>query len=133
MEQFEDARLLFEQLADEFESELEDVFHLTTEISFSTAFSGKFDVSEMRRIFDNLISNIRKYAEPTEPVELSIFKMGGDLVIRQSNITKKDKQPSESYKMGLHSIRRIAQNYGGTVEVHDADGKFEIMITLSNI
>lgn len=37
------------------------------------------------------------------------------------------------YKMGLYSIRRIAQNYGGTVEIHDENGKFEILITLSNI
>ncbi len=130
-EQFEDARLLFEQLADEFESELEDDFNPMTDFAFVTAFSGSFDVGELRRIFDNLISNIRKYAEPTEVVELAISKTEGNIVIRQSNRTKTDMQPSESYKMGLHSIRRIAQNYGGTAEVHDTDGKFEIIITLS--
>jgi signal transduction histidine kinase len=133
LELFEDARLLFIQLADEFESELEDAFQTMIELSSLIAFSGRFDVGEMRRIFDNLISNIRKYAEPTEAVWLVLSKTENGVLIRQSNIIKKDNQPWESYKMGLHSIRRIAQNYGGTVEVHDTDGKFEIMITLSNI
>ena len=130
---FEDARLLFEQLADEFEAELDDGFAPMTELSYVGAFSGNFDVGEMRRIFDNLISNVKKYAEPSEPVELIISKKDEGIVIRQSNRIAKDKQPSESYKMGLYSIRCIAQNYGGTVEVRDENGKYEIMITLSNI
>ena len=133
LEQFEDARLLFEQLADEFESELEDAFQLKIELSALTAFGGIFDVGEIRRIFDNLISNIRKYAEPTSPVELAVYKTESGIVIRQNNEIKEDKQSSESYKMGIHSIRRIAQNYGGMVGVSENDGKFEIIITLSNI
>ena len=133
VERFEDARLLFEQLADEFESELEDSFRVRVELSFAGAFSGGFDVGELQRIFDNLVSNIRKYAEPTDTVELSVSRTDGGLVIRQRNATARERQPSESYKMGLYSIRRIAQNYGGAVEVHDADGRFEITITLSNI
>ncbi len=133
VEHFEDARLLFEQLADEFESELEDKFRTLIDLSFVAAFSGNFDVGELRRILDNLVSNIRKYADPTETVALSILKTDCGIVIRQNNTTAKDKQPLESYKMGLNSIRRIVQNYAGAVEVHDGNGKFEITITLSNI
>ena len=130
---FEDARLLFEQLAAEFEGELEDDFALLTAFSYARAFSGNFDVEELRRIFDNLISNVKKYAEPSASVELSISQKDGGIVIRQSNRIANNKPPSESYKMGLYSIRRIAQNYGGTVEAHDENGTFEIIITLSNI
>ena len=130
---FEDARLLFEQLAAEFEGELEDDFALLTAFSYAGAFSGNFDVEELRRIFDNLISNVKKYAEPSASVELSISQKDGGIVIRQSNRIANNKPPSESYKMGLYSIRRIAQNYGGTVETHDENGTFEIIITLSNI
>ena len=135
---FEDARLLFEQLADEFEAELEDAFVPVTELTYVGAFSGNFDVGELRRIFDNLISNIQKYADPSEPVELAISQKEGGIVIRQSNRIAKESQPlagqpADSHKMGLYSIRRIAQNYGGTVEVHDENGKFTIVITLSDI
>ncbi len=133
VEHFEDARLLFEQIADEFEGELEDKFNTSMELIFVTAFSGNFDVGELRRIFDNLVSNVRKYADPKEAVALSISKTDCGIVIRQSNGVSKDNQPSESYKMGLNSIRRTAQSYGGTVEVHNENGKFEITVTLSNI
>lgn len=133
LERFDDARLLFEQLAGEFEEELEDSFRLSVSLPSTSAFPGSFDVGEMRRIFDNLISNIQKYAEPAEAVELSVSKTAGGIVIRQSNAIKKDDMPRESYKMGLYSIRRIAQNYGGGVEVCEADGTFEIIITLSQI
>lgn len=132
-EYFEDARLLFEQLADEFEGELEADFSQVTVFSYVGGFSGNFDVGELRRVFDNLISNVKKYAEPSAPVELTISKKDEGIVIRQSNRIAKDRQQSESYKMGLYSIRRIAQNYGGTVEVYDENGKYEIIITLSNI
>ena len=130
---FEDARLLFEQLADEFESELEDRFQISSELSFVTAFSGNFDVGDLRRIFDNIISNIKKYAEPAEIVELVISKTDSGVAIRQMNSIIKNKKSTESYKMGLYSVRRIAQNYGGTVEVRDENEKYEILITLSNI
>lgn len=132
VELFEDSRLLFEQLADEFEDELEE-FNVSVTLPSASAFSGNFDVNELKRIFDNLISNIQKYADPTEDVKLVISKSEKDIVIRQSNAIRKDKHTVESYKMGLNSIRRIAQNYGGTVEVSETDRKFEIIITLSDI
>ena len=133
IERFEDARLLFEQLACEFEEALEDAFCLSVTLPLTSAFSGGFDVGELHRIFDNLISNIKKYADPAEKVVLAVSKTESGLVIRQSNAVRKDKQPSESYKMGLNSIRRIAHNYGGAVETAESDGRFEILITLSNI
>ncbi len=133
LECFEDARLLFEQLVDEFESELEGKFTLQTERSMTVAFSGKFDVGELRRIFDNLISNIVKYAEQTETVKLSVSAGNDGVVIRQCNGIKKDRRLSESYKMGINSIRRIAQNYGGSVAVSEEEGGFTIIITLSDI
>lgn len=133
VEHFADARLLFEQLAGEFEEELEGDFKLSVALPSASAFSGSFDVGELRRIFDNLISNIRKYAEPARTVELSVSQNDGGIVIRQCNGIRNDSAPSESFKMGLHSIRRIAQNYGGRVEIAQSDEKFEIIITLSHI
>lgn len=132
-ELFEDARLLFEQLSEEFSEELEESFMLSVNPSPLQAFSGRFDTGEMRRIFDNLISNIQKYADPTKIVKLSVIKEDSGIIIRQSNAIRNNGSEQESYKMGLNSIRRIAQNYGGTVEIHETKEDFEILITLSNI
>ncbi len=132
VEFFEDARLLFEQLAGELEEALEDDFTLSVILSPFSKFSGSFDVREMRRLFDNLVSNIQKYAESTEAVELLLFQNEGNLVIKQKNMIKKEKRPTESYNMGINSIRRIAHNYGGGVEVFEDGEIFEITVTLSN-
>ena len=62
LEHFDDARLLFAQLTEEFSETLEDGFDLQIDTAACPAFSGSFDVQELRRIFDNLSSNIQKYA-----------------------------------------------------------------------
>ena len=72
IEFFEDARLLFAQLAEEFETELEEDFELSLSLFPFPSFSGRFDIGEMRRIFDNLISNIKKYADPANAVMLIV-------------------------------------------------------------
>lgn len=127
-EHFEDARLLMQQLAEEFESELEDDFSVRTDLSGCGSFSGAFDVGEMRRIFDNLISNAKKYADPTKSVCLMIRKEEGGLWIRETNAVRQQPQPSDSYKLGIHSIRRIAQHYGGSVTAEQRGENFEISI-----
>lgn len=130
-EHFEDGKLLFEQIAAEFESELEDQFDLQTDFSSCPSFSGSFDVQELRRIFDNLSSNIAKYADANMPVSLSISLKGTDLVINQTNSALSKKTSSDGYQIGLNSIRRIAQLYGGKVDVELKDNFFSISITLS--
>lgn len=131
-ELFEDARLLMEQLAAEFEESLEDSFRVATDLTGCPAFSGTFDVQELRRIFDNLVSNIQKYADPQQPVRLNIRLENRALAIRQENGVLPAAPETQSYKLGIHSIRRIAQNYGGQVALQTSPDHFEISITLSD-
>lgn len=131
VEFFEDARLLFHQLVGEFEEVLEADFSLSLDILSCDAFSGSFDTQELRRIFDNLISNVQKYADPEKTVGLSVIKNDSGLMIRQKNAPKTLSEKREGYQLGIYSIRRIAQNYGGRVETRQNDGEFEILITLS--
>lgn len=130
-ESFEDARLLINQLAEEFVDALEEDFKVSVTTP-KDAFSGEFDVSEMRRIFDNLISNVQKYADRESPVTLEIINDGG-LVIKQKNAKGNASPTAESFRMGINSIRRIAHNYSGIVRVNDGEEDFEIVITLSDI
>lgn len=130
LEHFDDARLLFAQLAEEFSGELENDFDLQINVTACPSFSGNFDVQELRRLFDNLSSNIRKYADPAWPVTLSAMVMDGRLLIRQENTVGSGALPAESLGIGLQSIRRIAQNYGGSVETDTEKGRFFITITL---
>lgn len=131
VEYIEDGKLLFDQLADEFEETIENDFKLNVDASRCTSFSGSFDVQDMRRIFDNLASNIQKYADPSGLVELVIAKTSQGIELRQKNVVKKSDGHEDSFKMGLTSIRRIANNYGGSVNIYQKDDTFEIAILLS--
>lgn len=132
-EYFEDAKLLIEQLAAEFEEALEEQFDVHTDLSGCTAFAGSFDVQEMRRIFDNLSTNVQKYAGSHQPIHLHIRGDKAGLCIRQTNAISTTPDQRDSYKLGINSIRRIAQNYGGSVDVTQDGENFAITIILSEI
>ena len=129
LERFDDARLLMEQLAAEFEESLEEDFTVKVDLSGCNSFAGTFDVGELRRIFDNLSSNVKKYADPGKPVRLTV-RSGEKLVILQSNTVGTSPAQEDSYKLGIHSIRRIAQLYGGSVAVEQDGKQFTITIKL---
>ncbi len=129
-EYFENARLLMEQLAAEFEEELENDFRVRMDLSGCGAFGGSFDVQELRRVFDNLCSNVSKYADPAQPVELTVSLHNGHLQIRQSNAVRQTQAQSESFRIGLRSMQRIAQYYAGQVAVQNDGQRFSVEITL---
>lgn len=135
LEHFDDARLLMEQLAAEFEEALEDRFTVTVDCCRCSAFAAAFDVQELRRIFDNLSSNAEKYADPAKPVSLSIAIEGDLLQITQTNRVITPKPQSESFGIGLSSIRRILQLYGGQLTHEENSGYFSITLSfpLSNL
>ena len=128
---FADGRLLMEQIAAEFREELEDGFSVETDLSGCGVFSGTFDVQELRRIFDNLSSNVRKYADPDRPVVLTVRRENGGLLIRQTNGIGRETEGAEGYRIGLNSIRRIAQLYGGTLTTEQDENAFAVSVFLS--
>lgn len=132
-ERIDNGKLLMEQLAAEWEDGLEEEFDCAVHLEHCPAFSGAFDVQELRRIFDNLASNVEKYADPRGKVELWVSEQGEGLVIRQRNRRKAEKAKVESHKLGLESIRRIARSHGGDVETESDESMFEIRILLSGM
>lgn len=133
LEFIEDGRFLLEQLIDEWVSELEEDFALEVDVTKCPRFSGEFDVHELQRIFDNLASNVQKYADETKPVALQVSDKEGSVCIQQSNTCKILTVPLESTKIGIDSIRKIASYYGGMVDTNLRGDIFTISITLAKI
>lgn len=130
LEKFENGRFLMEQLAAEWEMILEEEFLCSVDLEECPVFSGEFDIQELRRIFDNLASNVKKYANPEKTVFLKIYENENNLLIAQRNETKQNTSSVESNGIGLKSIRKIAENYGGSVKVLNSQQEFQIIITL---
>ncbi len=147
-EHFEDIRLLMEQLIAEAEEILEEKFELQIHLDDCGKISGSFDVQELRRIFDNLTSNILKYADVNRPVIFKIstaaagigsaydngtFDDSPTLIIYQENFKSSAASEADSYRIGISSIRRILHNYGGRVSIDETDDKFAITIAFLKI
>lgn len=128
LEKIENGKFLMQQLADEWETALENNFQCEIDMNNCPDFAGEFDVREMRRIFDNLVSNVEKYADESKGVRLGISEKEECLVIKQENMIKKELQNVESRGIGITSIKRIVENYGGEVLVNKEDDRFTIEI-----
>ena len=130
VEPVENGRLLMEQLAGEWEEILEDSFSCEISMEKCTDFRAEWDMQEILRIFDNLSSNVEKYADSGHPVLLQMDRGVDTLRILQKNAVRQTAQKIESNQIGLESIRRITAGYGGAVTVSLDEKQFQIEITL---
>jgi len=131
--EIEDGKLLMAQLTEEWTEGLENEFDCVVDLHGCPEFSRQLYVEELRRIFDNLASNVEKYADRKAPVELSVFKENGRIAIRQSNKKTSDSREVESRKIGLSSVDNIAKHYGGSAVVEENGGCFAVKIILFEV
>lgn len=130
-EKVENGLLLMEQLAAEWEETLEDEFCCQVDLGQCQKFSGNYDLHDLRRIFDNLASNVAKYADPQDAVKLQIQTQENKVWIRQRNkMRARGEGQAESHKIGLESVRQIAEEYSGEMKVEQTDMTFEVEISL---
>lgn len=109
-----DASLLLEQLLGEAEYDLTDAGFSVRHIEFSGGCAVNADPLYLKRVFDNLVSNIKKYADPRHPVVVLPEWKGGFLSVALSNRVKKLANPVESTKIGLRTCEKIMSLLGGS-------------------
>lgn len=84
-EDIEDIAFLFSQLVQEWEEILEERFTIRTDLSGLAALEGRMDIFSLKRIFDNLISNIEKYADEEKEIILKVENQNRCVIITQEN------------------------------------------------
>lgn len=129
----ENGKLFMEQLAYQWEEILEDKFECVIDLSKCNDFKCIFKIEDLTRIFDNIASNIEKYADNTKQVNLDISHKNQKLFITQQNYIKNVKTKIESHKIGLQNIEDIVKSYDGCFEVFKDDNIFKITICLNTI
>ena len=125
-----DARVLFEQLLGEMEFDLTDAGFTMQRIEFSGECSLLADPLFLKRVMDNLVSNIKKYADPAQPlVALSELK-DGKLSLCISNAISADLARKESTKIGLRTCEKILDAMGGSFTTVSENGRFAAEMSL---
>lgn len=79
------------------------------------------DADNLMRIFDNIFSNLYKYADKSEPIRISISSLGDFIVVIIQNKILEDTGGAESNKIGLRTCSRLAEFIAESFE-YSADG-----------
>ena len=94
--------------------------------------SGKLrvDLGHFRRIFDNLFSNVRKYADPAYPVTISQRSDRDELIITISNYINRSQTRPESNRIGLQTCHKLVAAMGGEFSQHRTKETFMVEVVL---
>lgn len=80
------------------------------------------------RIFDNLFSNVKKYADPAKPVVLAVDRQAQEIGVLISNFIRENAAASESTGIGIPTVRRLAAENGGRVEISQTKERFSVQL-----
>ena len=80
------------------------------------------------RIFDNISSNLMKYADKSYPVVITSAGTSNSMEIRISNVCSRCEETEESSGIGIRSIENMMSRMDGYCRVENDDRNFSICI-----
>lgn len=131
-----DAGILFPQLLMEHVSEI-----MSKDVEANLSFNipegviTEVDISSIRRLFDNLFSNILKYASREFPVEVKGEVRNNNIRIILSNHVADGSRKVESTKIGVKTCKKICQDMNGTFLVTDRNRIYtaEVILPIAKV
>ncbi|MDO4621132.1 MAG: HAMP domain-containing sensor histidine kinase [Lachnospiraceae bacterium] len=84
----------------------------------------------IRRVLDNLYSNLLKYAERSEPIHFSLCEGNGEMILKISNTVSAERSERESTNLGLNTCRKIMSYHRGSFETKEEDGIYTATLRL---
>ena len=126
----QDADTLFNQFWNEYAFSLEnDGF--TVDADFQPL-QGNVQVNSdlLRRAFDNLYSNLTKYADSSRPISIAFRRTGNQAQLLLRNFISPARNHRESTNIGLNTCRRIMDYHNGRFETAEHNGIFEVVLQL---
>ena len=121
-----DAGILLQQLLSEHTAELINYgFEIDFEYTIPEV-SMLADISGVRRLFDNVFSNIMKYGDRTYHVRISAGMENGQIVVRLLNGVLSRSRKVESNKIGLKNCEKICIDMGGNFNYKEAEQVFSV-------
>lgn len=109
-----DAAMLLDQILMEHEMNLTQK-NFQVELRHEGEIAGKLriDLTHLRRVFDNLFSNVSKYADPQQPVTITQAVEGEDIRVTITNHIAEQTNRAESNRIGLQTCHKLVHAMGG--------------------
>ena len=125
-----DARLLLEQLLGEAEFDLRDSGFEVERVEFEGECMVRADPMYLKRVLDNLVSNMKKYADRSRNVQLVSEHSGSRLTLRFSNAVAHSRDRVESTKIGIRTCEKIMSHMGGQFSIQNDGSVFTAELSL---
>lgn len=90
----------------------------------------RINLELLRRAFDNLYSNLGKYADPSHPIRLAYHPEQGQVLLKLENTVSARRDHREHTNIGLNTCRRIMRMLGGSFETNETAGVFTAEVRL---
>ena len=129
MEEF-DGALLVEQLLGEAEFELSDMGFSVRRISSELSCTVSADPMYLKRVVDNMVSNIKKYADKERSVVMLTELKDGNLSVCISNTVGRSMNRVESTKIGLRTCNKIMECMKGSFSTNTDQDHFAAEFSL---
>jgi signal transduction histidine kinase len=126
-----EGNVLFEQLLDDQIILLEDKgFIVEAEHQRLQPFLANINLVAIRRVFDNIFSNINKYADKAKPIDIkSNIEIDKQIFfINTQNQINKNPNSVKSTEMGLEICKNIIKYHNGKLIISKTDSVFSVQI-----
>lgn len=85
------------------------------------------------RMFDNISSNITKYAFIEKPIRIEVLQIDEWLVLKFANAIANEKIKMESTSIGVQNISTMMQRMGGNCTVHQTNQDYELELWFATV
>lgn len=112
-------------------SELENDGFLVEKLPmFCSGYHCRLHVGDIHRVFDNIFSNLREYADPQIPIMITENVEQNRIRVIIENYKSKYPLKTTSHKIGLMTVKTLIEHNGGSVNITQDSTKFSIGILL---
>ena len=130
MEKFP-AKEFFQQMIGEYMCLLEEkgiTFQVKTENNSPKI---QIDAPHLKRLFDNIFTNIRKYSDYSKPVEIQYSTSDTKVTLVISNHISKNRNEAESTRIGIKTCEKIAQEMNIDFSVKEKKGQYAVTLVFA--
>ena len=125
-----DAQFLLEQLLGEAEFDLRETGFEVQRSGDAVEGGVTADAMYLKRVLDNLVSNVKKYADRERPVMLLCERGENELTVCFSNTIARSMDRVESTKIGVRTCEKIMAHMGGSFATKSGDGLYSAEFSL---